>query len=74
MKHSLKIEPMGVALSVEHGTSLFEALKSCGVAFPCGGKGICGNCRVRLLVGRVARSEEHESMCRKKGLPNRSRQ
>ena len=69
MKHSLKIEPMGVALSVEHGTSLFEALKSCGVAFPCGGKGICGNCRVRLLAGRVARSEEHESMCRKKGLP-----
>lgn len=68
MNHSVNILPLGVTVSAPHGSSLADALKSCGIAMPCGGKGICGNCRVRLISGSIQKSERHENACRIKGI------
>ena len=53
----LHIEPLGVTLSADRGTSLYEVLKNCHLEFPCGGKGLCGNCKVRILSGQVEKTE-----------------
>ena len=44
---------MGRTLKARSGTSLIDVLHAYGVEFPCGGKGICGKCRVRLLKGDI---------------------
>jgi uncharacterized 2Fe-2S/4Fe-4S cluster protein (DUF4445 family) len=48
-------EPSGVTISVESGTALLDAARRAGVEIdaPCGGKGTCGNCAVRIAAGRV---------------------
>ncbi len=47
------------------GESLYDALKKSGIFLvaSCGGKGVCGKCRVRLLEGR-ARSESTAKLTR----------
>ncbi len=35
------------------GKRLSDQLQQAGVEFPCGGEGICGGCRVRLLEGEI---------------------
>ena len=43
--------PGGQTISVAEGTNLLEAARSAGLTpnAPCGGKGTCGKCKVRLL-------------------------
>ncbi len=43
----------GKTVSADPGKTLYEALKASGVYLvaSCGGKGVCGKCRVRLLEG-----------------------
>lgn len=44
------LEPVGISLEVPHGTTVWEAASSAGfsVRAECGGKGLCGKCRVRV--------------------------
>jgi uncharacterized 2Fe-2S/4Fe-4S cluster protein (DUF4445 family) len=46
-------QPSGRAVFVLPGTRIFEAAVSAGliVDSPCGGEGICGKCRVRVITG-----------------------
>jgi uncharacterized 2Fe-2S/4Fe-4S cluster protein (DUF4445 family) len=48
MKVAIRLEPLGVTVQVEAGTSLADALALYGVEFPCGGAGICEGCRVQV--------------------------
>ncbi|RMD81043.1 MAG: DUF4445 domain-containing protein [Candidatus Dadabacteria bacterium] len=49
----LELVPLGRALEVERGTALTDVLYRFGVEFPCGGRGRCRRCRVRLLRGTL---------------------
>ena len=50
---TIRLEPLGKTLRVRKGSSLKDALHEYGVEFPCGGKGTCGKCRVKLLQGEI---------------------
>ncbi len=47
--------PSGKRLAVDAGTLLSDACRAAGFALPapCGGKGVCGKCRVQILQGDV---------------------
>lgn len=48
---TLTLEPLGRALMVAPGTPLQDVLFAQGVEFPCGGRGRCKGCRVKVLAG-----------------------
>jgi len=50
----IKLEPLGKTIRTEPNGSLQDVLFEFGVEFPCGGEGLCGNCKVRLLEGNLA--------------------
>jgi len=52
--------PEGKEIEVEGGTTLMEAAQSAGVHINnlCGGKGVCGRCRVKVANGRI-RADKH---------------
>jgi len=52
-KVSISLQPFGKTISVNPGTPLIDVLHEFGVEFPCGGKGICGSCKVKLLQGEL---------------------
>jgi uncharacterized 2Fe-2S/4Fe-4S cluster protein (DUF4445 family) len=52
-KVTINLEPLGKSVSVNAGTPLIDFLHEFGVEFPCGGKGICGKCKVKLLEGEL---------------------
>ncbi|MEK7474442.1 MAG: ASKHA domain-containing protein [Candidatus Coatesbacteria bacterium] len=52
----LVLRPIGVEMSVKPGTALADALVVHGVEFPCGGRGRCRGCRVRVVEGSLAES------------------
>ena len=54
----LTLEPLGHSLSVPHGASLDAVLFEQGVEFPCGSRGKCKGCRVKLLEGDLAITPE----------------
>jgi uncharacterized 2Fe-2S/4Fe-4S cluster protein (DUF4445 family) len=56
---TIRLEPLGKELKVLAGTPLVDVLYEYGMEFPCGGKGKCGKCRVRLLKGEIPLSSEH---------------
>ena len=45
--------PLGRLLQLERGTALQDALFTNGVEFPCGGRGRCKGCRIKLLSGTL---------------------
>ncbi len=49
----VRLEPLSVEVEVPRGGSLASALPQFGVEFPCGGTGLCGGCRVRVLAGSL---------------------
>ncbi|MBZ0257554.1 ASKHA domain-containing protein [bacterium] len=49
----ITLQPQGRSLRVPLGAPLQEALFLSGVEFPCGGKGLCRGCRIRLLNGNL---------------------
>jgi uncharacterized 2Fe-2S/4Fe-4S cluster protein (DUF4445 family) len=51
--HTLDLTPAGLHLDVVRGTPLQETLFAHGVEFPCGGRGRCRGCRVRVLGGSL---------------------
>ena len=50
-EHLITFLPAGQTISVTEGTNLLDAARSAGLTpnAPCGGKGTCGKCKVRLL-------------------------
>ena len=53
---SITFQPSGITLDVQAKTTLLDAARQAGVEIdaPCGGKGTCGNCSVRIVSGEVA--------------------
>lgn len=51
MRVRVRLEPLGAVLEAESGTPLRDLLFPHGVEFPCGGRGSCRGCRVRLSSG-----------------------
>ncbi len=60
IQHTIRLHPLGKELSVNDGTPLIDVLHEFGVEFPCGGKGTCGKCHVKLIEGEIAVSEMHQ--------------
>jgi uncharacterized 2Fe-2S/4Fe-4S cluster protein (DUF4445 family) len=52
-KIKISLQPMGKLLAVNPGTPLVDVLHEYGVEFPCGGKGTCGRCKIKLLEGEL---------------------
>ncbi len=49
----VRLDPLGKTLELAPGASLQDALFAQGVEFPCGGRGTCKGCRVKLLKGAL---------------------
>ncbi len=49
----IELRPLGASFEVPEGAPLRDALFVRGVEFPCGGRGACRGCRVRVLEGDV---------------------
>lgn len=49
----ITLVPLGKTLSVKRGEPLQQHLFAQGVEFPCGGRGRCRRCRVRVLNGHL---------------------
>ncbi len=49
----IELHPLGKILEAEAGTPLQDALFEYGVEFPCGGRGRCRGCRVKVLRGSL---------------------
>lgn len=64
----IRLHPLGKELSVSRGSSLIDVLHEFGVEFPCGGKGICGKCKVRLHQGEIPVNPEHRRKLDELGL------
>ena len=50
---TLKLSPADLQLEVAHGARLQDVLFAQGVEFPCGGRGRCKGCRVKVLRGAL---------------------
>ena len=64
----IRLHPLGKEVSVAGGTSLIDVLHEFGVEFPCGGKGSCGKCKVKLLQGEINTDPEHKRRLKELGL------
>jgi uncharacterized 2Fe-2S/4Fe-4S cluster protein (DUF4445 family) len=58
----IKLEPLGAVVKVERGTDLRDVLFSYGVEFPCGGKGQCRGCRVKVVEGSLSINDPQRNM------------
>ncbi len=58
----IRLRPMGAAFDAPRGTPLQDVLFPFGVEFPCGGKGKCKGCRVRVIEGDLPVNDEQERM------------
>jgi uncharacterized 2Fe-2S/4Fe-4S cluster protein (DUF4445 family) len=52
-KAKIRLLPQGLALEAAPGTPLKDLLFEHGVEFPCGGRGLCKRCKVRLRDGEL---------------------
>ncbi|MCY1721133.1 ASKHA domain-containing protein [Prolixibacteraceae bacterium Z1-6] len=50
----ITLHPLGKTIKVNRATPLIDVLHEFGVEFPCGGKGTCGACKIKLLDGELA--------------------
>lgn len=56
----IRLHPLGKTLEVAPGSPLQDALYPYGVEFPCGGRGRCKRCRVKVLEGELPPSPGEE--------------
>ncbi|MGO9137177.1 MAG: ASKHA domain-containing protein [Syntrophales bacterium] len=51
----ITFQPSGITIDARAKTSLLDAARRAGVEIdaPCGGKGTCGNCAVRIVSGQI---------------------
>ncbi len=50
---TVRLEPLGRSFQMEPGAPLQEVLAAHGVEFPCGGRGTCAGCLVKVLSGEL---------------------
>jgi uncharacterized 2Fe-2S/4Fe-4S cluster protein (DUF4445 family) len=67
-KHKIQLQPLGKIIQVNDQTPLIDVLHEFGIEFPCGGKGTCGKCKVKLLNGDIEISEIHQQKIEKLDL------
>ncbi|HET6350786.1 MAG TPA: ASKHA domain-containing protein [Coriobacteriia bacterium] len=69
MKAPITFEPSGVTVWVEPGTTVHQAALVAGVpvSVPCGGRGVCGACGVRVLDGSLAEPDDTERRAIERG-------
>lgn len=67
-KVTINLQPIDKKLTVNKGTPLIDILHEYGMEFPCGGKGTCGHCKVRLLEGKLEKSPEQQQKLNSLGL------
>lgn len=58
----LLLQPLGRRLTVPRGAALSEVLFAQGVEFPCGGRGRCKGCRVRVVAGELPVTPEDQRL------------
>ena len=58
------IKPQNVSVDVSKGTLLIEAIRKAIPWFPspCGGLGICGKCRVKIVKGKLSKPTSNEQL------------
>ena len=62
MSVRVRLEPLGITLAADRGVPLADLLFPHGVEFPCGGRGTCRGCRVRISGGAVAPTREERGL------------
>ncbi len=60
--YNLRLSPADLRLEVPAGTRLQDVLFAQGVEFPCGGRGRCKGCRVKVLRGALLVSPEENHL------------
>ncbi len=53
----VRLQPLGQDVTVARGGLLADALVEAGAEFPCGGRGRCRGCRVRVREGTLAETD-----------------
>jgi uncharacterized 2Fe-2S/4Fe-4S cluster protein (DUF4445 family) len=66
--HNIQLLPLGKTIQVNDKTPLVDVLHEFGIEFPCGGKGTCGKCKVKLLEGELEMNDIHQQKIQKLGL------
>ncbi|HRD17895.1 MAG TPA: 2Fe-2S iron-sulfur cluster-binding protein, partial [Candidatus Marinimicrobia bacterium] len=56
-KVQIRLEPLGRVIEVDAGSALKDVLFEQGVEFPCGGRGVCRKCRIKILKGNLTVNE-----------------
>lgn len=58
------VKPQNVSVNVSKGTLLIEAIRKAIPWFPspCGGLGICGKCKVRIIKGKLSKPTSNEKL------------
>jgi len=64
----IRLHPLDKQITASKGSSLIDVLHEFGVEFPCGGKGTCGKCKVKLLQGEILPGPEHKRKLHELGL------
>ncbi len=64
-KVQITLKPLGESVKVNPGTPLIDVLHEYGVEFPCGGKGTCGSCKIKLLEGKLVIDEIQQQKLKK---------
>ena len=60
--HTLELSPADLKLEVVSGTQLQDVLFTQRVEFPCGGRGRCKGCRVKVLKGILPVGDEEKNL------------
>jgi len=68
IRHTITLQPLDKKLRVNDQIPLIDILHEFGVEFPCGGKGTCGKCKVRLLKGEIEITALHQQKLERLGL------
>lgn len=64
----IRLRPLDKQITASKGSPLIDVLHEFGVEFPCGGKGTCGKCKVKLLKGEILTDQEHKIKLKELGL------
>ncbi len=64
----IRLHPLDKQITAPIGSSLIDVLHEFGVEFPCGGKGTCGKCKVKLLQGEISADPKHKRKLQDLGL------
>ena len=64
----IQLEPLSTAVEAPRGASLASVLPQFGLEFPCGGCGLCGGCRVRVMAGSLRITDQDNSFFTKTEL------